>query len=100
MGRCRQTVPDKRIDFRLASHMEVLRVVLASSVIVAGLRGRLGASNRLSELAGEGILYRRRRHKARTDQSMGQQISDPARIIHVGLASRDVADVLSVGQGR
>ena len=36
--------------------MKAPRVVLDSSVIVAGLRSRLGASNRLLELAAEGRL--------------------------------------------
>ena len=44
------------------------------------------------------FLDRCRRHEARANQPVCQQIGDPGRIVHVRLAARDVADVLGVGQ--
>ncbi len=38
------------------------------------------------------------RHEARADQAVRQQIGDPHRVVHVGLAAAHVADVRCVGQ--
>jgi len=44
------------------------------------------------------LLDRPRGHEARTDQPVRQQVRDPGGIVHVGLASGDVTDVLGVGE--
>jgi hypothetical protein len=44
------------------------------------------------------FLDRRRRHETAANQPVCQQIRDPRRIIHVALASRDIADVHRVGE--
>jgi hypothetical protein len=44
------------------------------------------------------LVNRRRGNKAAADQSVGEQVCDPRRVIHVALAARDVPDVHGVGE--
>jgi hypothetical protein len=43
-------------------------------------------------------LLRHRRHEARPNETMGQQIRQPRGVIHVGLASRHGLNMVGVGQ--
>ena len=43
------------------------------------------------------LADRRRRHEAGLDQAVADQVGDPRRIVHVGLASRHGLDVVRVG---
>ena len=43
-------------------------------------------------------LHRHWRHKARSDQAMRQQICQPHRVVHVGLAAGHVLDVHRIGE--
>jgi len=47
---------------------------------------------------GRARQWHERRHEARTDQSVCQQVGNPGRIVHVGLAARHVLDVRRIGE--
>lgn len=44
------------------------------------------------------LLNGRGRHETGADQAMRQQVRNPARIVHVRLSTRDIFDVLGIGQ--
>ena len=44
------------------------------------------------------FLDRRRRHETGSQQSVSQQVGDPLGIVLVGLASRDILNVIGLGQ--
>jgi hypothetical protein len=43
-------------------------------------------------------LHRHRRHKARSDEAMRQQVGQPHRVVHIGLAAGHVFDVHRIGE--
>lgn len=46
------------------------------------------------------LLDRRRRHEARPDQPMRQQIREPCRVVHVALAPGHILYMRGVGQNQ
>ena len=74
---------------------------------VGVLQGLLDALRVLRHLAHEllpgtcqvaELLHGRRRYEATSDEAVGQQIGDPHRVVHVGLATGYVPDVSGVGK--
>jgi hypothetical protein len=73
----------------------------------AGSQGLLDSQRVLRDLAHEllagagkiaKLLYPCRRHEAAADQPVSEQIGDPHRVVHVGLATGHIADVLGIGK--
>jgi hypothetical protein len=46
------------------------------------------------------VVDGRRRHEAAADQAMGQEVCDPGRVLHIGLATGHVLDVRRVRQNQ